>query len=126
MFAIQLDHVAGFTRADSHQTTPTREHIDLACKLARAQAGHEFLSGARGPDNIHLTFLDDEEPRGEVTGFHEDLTTLDLTRVPMGSYARDLRRRQRRKYILDTGANRQRDCRSRIGHFLYAAPIIIS
>ena len=36
MLAIQLDHVAGLARADSHQSTPTREHVDLARKLAGA------------------------------------------------------------------------------------------
>jgi hypothetical protein len=63
-----------------------------------------------------VTCGDDEKPRGLLPDLHEHLTTLDVAHLAVHSEARDLRRRQRRKHLVDPRGQRQRDWEHGIRH----------
>ena len=65
---------------------------------------------------VDLTRGDDEKPRDLFPRLDEHLATLDVAHLAVHSDARDLRRRQRRKHLVDTRGQRQRDWRRCLWH----------
>ena len=63
-----------------------------------------------------MTRGDDKKPRGLFPGLHEHLATLDVAHLSVHREARDLRRRQHRKRLVDTRGQRQRDWGNGIRH----------
>ena len=95
----------GFAHARSEQGAAARDHVHLAGELTRRVDDDQRLDRAVRADDLDLTRGHDEERHDLRAGFDEHLALLDRSRPSVRRDARDLRRRQRGKDVLEARVN---------------------
>src|SRR4030095_5077973 len=88
--AIDFDQLTRLADTYLSKSPPAREHVYLACKHPWTKDGDGFRGWIIGPNDFDLTGNKDEQARGRLTRFDQNLPTLDLPRAAMGSDSRDL------------------------------------
>ena len=93
---IQLDDRARCTHASEKQRWAPGDHVGFAGELAGQVNDDCGSDSVRAPDDLDLSFSDDEKRDVPVARFDQHVAGL-------GCNARDLRRRQRRKHLIGAG-----------------------
>ena len=114
--AIQLDH---FARPRPRDRTSLRRPESMVTSPVNCPGRWTATSVSVAPDGrtmLDLTCRDDEERHDLIPRLDEHLARLDLAHVSVRRDARDLRRRQRRKHLVDTCGQGQGDWGSGLRH----------
>ena len=113
----QLDGFAGVADAKTHQRWATEDHADVTSELFGVNGRNQDVAQGRGPDDLYLTGLDDEERHAGLAAFDQDVAARDGTNHSARGDPRDLRGTQRRKHECRVGgAREQRRARDLMRH----------
>ena len=73
LVACQLDDFAGLADAKTHQRRATEDHADVTSELFGVNGRNQDVAQARGPDDLYLAGLDDEERHVGLAAFDQDI-----------------------------------------------------
>lgn len=100
---IQLDDRARCTHASEKQRWAPGDHVGFAGELAGQVNDDCGSDSVRAPDDLDLSFSDDEKRDVPVARVDQHVASLGRAGAAVRRNARDLRRRQRRKHLIGAG-----------------------
>jgi hypothetical protein len=114
VFMIDLDDLTPLAHTDREDRASPRERIDLTAHLPRPMNYYYRLDIVGYAHDFQFSCDHNEETRVAGARPYQDLTALDLTCAAVGSDARNLRGRKRRKCLIFRWQPRRRQSGNRI------------